>query len=343
MNAKINQGIKGKNINVHAHLMRMWEPEIEEKYKKYMPYLSRDPEGREVIMIKGHARTSIPHPEEMYDPIAIIREMDKNRIDIQALSIMPLFNYDIDPELAFHYCRMQNETIAKAVKDHPDRLAGLATVPLQDPKEAANELQRAMKELSMKGVEIGDEVNGHNLDWRQLWPFYEKAQELGVFILCHPSSLPAAERIAKYSLQSIIGFPTATTLAIATLILGGVLEDFPRLKFCFAHGGGFVPYQLGRLDRGFQVKAECREFIRKPPSEYFKLSYFDTITHSVSALEYLIKMVGSDRVVLGSDAPFDVADPDPVATVNQLEAISSAEKDKILGGNAVQLLRIGAD
>ena len=343
MTAGINKGNKTEAINVHAHLMGMWGPEMEERYKKFMHYLSRDPEGREVIIIKGQARTAIPRPEEMYKPMSIIQEMDKNKIDIQALSIMPLFNYDIDPELGINYCRMQNEAIAKAVKAHPDRLVGLATVPLQDPKEAANELQRAIKELSMKGVEIGNEVNGNNLDWRKLWPFYEKAQELDVFILCHPSSPPGAERMAKYGLQNLIGFPTATSLAIASLIFGGVLEDFPKLKFCFAHGGGFIPYQLGRLDRGFRVKPECREFIKKPPSEYFKLFYFDTITHSLPALEYLIKMVGSDRVVLGSDAPFDVADPDPVAMVSQLESISSAEKDKILGGNAAHLLRIGTD
>ncbi|MFH1756432.1 MAG: amidohydrolase family protein [Pseudomonadota bacterium] len=341
MTSIINKGMKTKVIDVHAHLMGMWGPEIEEKYKELMPYLSRDPDGREVIMIKGKPRTSIPHPEQIYKPTAIIQEMDKQRVDIKTLSIMPLFNYDADPDLAINYCRMQNEVLAKAVKAHPDRFVGLATVPLQDPQEAANELQRAMRELSMKGVEIGDGVNGNNLDWPKLWPFYEKAQELGAFILCHPSSPPGVERMAKYGLWNLIGFPTATSLAIASLIFGGVIEDFPRLKFCFAHGGGFVPYQIGRLDRGFRVRPDCREIIKNAPSEYFKLLYFDTITHYPPALEYLIKTVGSDHVLLGSDAPFDVADPDPVATISQLKSIPSKEKEKILGGNATKLLGIG--
>jgi len=341
MSRSIKKGMKSKVIDVHAHLMGMWGPEIGEKYKKLMPYLSLDSEGREVIMIKGKPRTSILHPEQMYKPTAIIQEMDKQGVDIRSLSIMPLFNYDADPELGVEYCRMQNEVLAKAVKAHPDRFVGLATVPLQEPQEAANELQRAMKELSMKGVEIGDGVNGNNLDWPRLWPFYEKAQELGAFILCHPSSPPGVERMAKYGLWNLIGFPTATSLAIASLIFGGVLEDFPKLKFCFAHGGGFVPYQLGRLDCGFRVRPDCREIIKKAPSEYFKLLYFDTITHYLPALEYLIKIVGSDHVLLGTDAPFDVADPDPVATVSQLKSIPSAEKEKILGGNAAKLLGIG--
>jgi aminocarboxymuconate-semialdehyde decarboxylase len=335
------RGMKTTVIDIHAHLMGMWGPEIEEKYKKLMPYISRGPDGREVIMIKGKPRTSIPHPENLYKPMAILQEMDKQRVDIKTLSIMPLFNYDADPDLAIHYCRMQNEVLAETVKAHPDRFIGLATVPLQDPKEAANELQRAMRELSMKGVEIGDGVNGNNLDWPKLWPFYEKAQELGAFILCHPSSPPGVERMEKYGLWNLIGFPTATSLAIASLIFGGVLEDFPRLRFCFVHGGGFVPYQLGRLDHGFRVRADCREIIKKTPSEYFNLLYFDTITHYTPALEYLIETVGSDHVLLGTDDPFDVADPDPVATVSRLKSIPSEEKEKILGGNAIKLLGIG--
>ncbi len=332
-----------KAIDVHAHLMGMWTPQIPEKYKKIMPSLARDSEGREVIMIKGKPRTSILDPEQMYNPEAIIREMDRQKVDLKCLSIMPLFNYDADPELGVEYSRMENEVLAEAVNAHSGRFVGLATVPLQEPRQAAQELQRAMKDLSLKGVEIGDEVNGNNLDWPKLWPFYEKAQELGAFILCHPSSPPGVERMAKYGLWNLIGFPTATSLAMASLIFGGVLEDFPRLKICFAHGGGFIPYQLGRLDHGFRVRPDCREVIKKKPSEYFKLLYFDTITHSVPALEYLIQTVGSDHVLLGTDAPFDVADPDPVGTVSQIKSIPSGEKEKILGGTAAELLGLSMD
>lgn len=327
-----------KTIDVHAHMIGLRNDQTEEKYREIMPSLGRDASGREVIMIRGQARYGLP--EKLYNPIAKIQEMDRTRVDIQALSIMPLFSYDLEPDGGAAYSRMQNEAIAKVVRAFPDRFVGLATVPLQAPKEAARELERAMKELNMKGVEISNDVNGKNLDWPELWPFYEKAQELGAFILFHPSNPPGADRMPKYHLGNLVGLPFATSLAVASIIFGGVLEDFPNLKFCFAHAGGFAPYQRGRWDHGYQVREDSKEIIRREPGEYFRLLYFDTITHYPPALEYLIQTAGSDHVLLGSDSPFDMADPDPVGTVTRLGSISSKEKEKIMRGNAAKLLGI---
>lgn len=306
MNANTRKKSGTKVIDVHAHMIALGGPETEKKYQDIMPYLFRDQSGRDVLMVRGQPRYLMP--EQLYKTDKKIKEMDQNKVDIQVLSIMPLFQYDLDPELGMVYSQMQNNALAKMVNGHPGRFIGLATVPLQNPKAAARELERSMKELGLKGVEISNSVNEKNLDWRDLWPFYEKAQELGAFILCHPSDAPGAERMPKYHLVNLVGFPSATTLAIASIIFGGVLEDFPRLKFCFGHAGGFAPYQRGRLDHGYQVRTECKEFIRKKPSEYFKLLTFDTITHYPPALEYLIKTVGCDNVLLGSDSPFDMAD-----------------------------------
>jgi aminocarboxymuconate-semialdehyde decarboxylase len=336
----MSKGTKIKVIDVHGHLMGLWTPEIDEKYRKYMPCLAKDAAGLEVLMIKGEPRYSISRPELMVDPSAIVRELDRTGVDMMALSIMPLFNYDLPLDLGIATSQMQNQAIANAVKAYPDRFVGLATVPLQDPREAAKELERAMKWPAMKGVEIATEVNGKNLDWRELWPFYEKAQELGAFILVHPHHPPGADRMKDYGLWNLLGFPTATSLAIGSIIFGGVLEDFPKLKFCFVHGGGFIPYQIGRLDWGFRVRPDCSAIIKKRPSEYFKLMYFDTITHYRPALEYLIATVGSDRIVVGTDAPFDVADPDPARTVRQLQSITASEKEKILGMTAARILGI---
>jgi aminocarboxymuconate-semialdehyde decarboxylase len=325
-----------KTIDVHAHMIGLRNDQTDEKYREIMAYLSRDENGREVFMVRGQVRYSLP--EQLFNPTAKIQEMDKTGVDIQALSIMPLFSYDLKPDLGVAYSRMQNEAIAKVVQAYPDRFVGLATVPLQAPREAARELERAMKELGMKGVEISNDVNGKNLDWPELWPFYEKAQELGAFILFHPANPPGAERMPKYHLGNLVGLPFATSLAIASIIFGGVLEDFPNLKFCFAHAGGFAPYQRGRWEHGYQVREDSKEIIRREPGIYFRLLYFDTITHYQPALEYLISTVGSDHVLLGSDSPFDMADPDPVGTVNRLESISSGEKEKIMRGNAAKLL-----
>jgi aminocarboxymuconate-semialdehyde decarboxylase len=178
------------------------------------------------------------------------------------------------------------------------------------------------------------------LDWPELWPFYARAEKLGAFLLVHPGVPPGVAQMKDYALFNLIGYPFVTSLAAASLIFGGVLEDFPRLKFCFAHGGGFLPYQRGRLEHGYRVKPECRRKIPRPPSDYVRLLYFDTVTHYLPALEYLIKTAGIDKVLMGSDYPFDVNDPDPVETVRRLESISSEGKRKIQGENAAGLLGI---
>ena len=331
-----------KAIDVHAHIILEKVEGVREEYRDFVPHVVRDSDGREFQSVKGRPRRLITEQYgHFYNPERRIRDMDDSDVDIQALSIIPsVFQYELNCEIGIGVSRAWNDLIVEVVKAYPDRFVGLATVPLQDPQAAANELERAMKQLKMKGAEIGTSVNGKNLDAPELWPFYKKAQELNAFIFVHPINVPGAEQMEKYHLGNLIGNPSATSLAIASLIFGGVLEKFPRLKLCFAHAGGFVPYQRGRFEHGYQVRSECKEKISKPPSEYFKLLYFDTIMHYGPALTYLIKSVGSDRVLLGSDYPFDMGDPYSPSSVNSLKTISSAEKRRVLGENAAKLLNI---
>ena len=333
------KGSKTKSIDVHAHIIPLKGGKSEGKYKDIWFRIYKDSFSRDVLSVKGMAPAVIS--EQLFNVDLRLKEMDDTNVDMQALSVMPpLIQYDIDPQLCMSYSRTLNDAIADVVRAHPDRFVGLGTVPLQAPKEAAKELERAMKELGMKGAQIVPDVNGRNFDWPKLWPFYEKAEELGAFILVHPTNPPGVERMPKYHLRNLIGNPLATTIAVASLIFGGVLKDFPKLKFCFSHAGGFAPYQRGRFEHGYKVRVECKEFIQKPPSEYFKLLYFDTITHSVPVLEFLAKNVGIEKVLLGSDYPFDMADPDPVATVNRMKRVTAADKKKILGKTAAKLLGI---
>lgn len=331
----------GKAIDVHAHFLNEKVEGVKKEYSDFVPHVIRDSAGREFQSVKG--RPLVPISEQyghIYKIEERIRDMDNSGVDIQAISVPPMYMSGFDREVGIEVSMAQNDGIAETVKAYPDRFVGLATVPLQDPNAAADELDRAMKHLGMKGVQIGTSVNDKNLDAPELWPFYKKAQELNAFILAHPINVQGAERMPKYHLSNLIGNPSATSLAIASLIFGGVLERFPRLKFCFAHAGGFVPYQRGRFEHGYQVRSECKEMISKPPSEYFKLLYFDTITHYGPALTYLIKSVGSDHVLLGSDYPYDMADFEPVSSVKSLKTISSAEKKRVIGENAAKLLNI---
>ena len=328
-------------IDVHAHFFNEKVAYATRKHSGSVPQLIRDSAGSEFLSVRGRPLTPISEKYgHIYNLEKRIRDMDGSGIGIQAISVPPAYMSGFDDVVVAEVSRILNDGIAEAVNTYPSRFVGLATVPIQCPKAAVEELERVMKQLGMKGVQIGTSVITKNLDDSELGPFYERAEELNCFILVHPTNVQGAERMPNYHLSNLIGNPSATSLAIASLIFGGVLEKFPRLIFCFAHAGGFIPYQIGRLDHGYQVRPECRAKISKPPSEYFKLLHFDTITHHEPALTYLIKSVGSDHVLLGSDYPYDMADFDPVSSVRGLETISSRDKKRVLWENAAKLLNI---
>src|SRR5437763_8960580 len=174
---------------------------------------------------------------------------------------------------------------------------------MQAPKLAADELRHAMGKLGLRGVHIGSNVAGKNLDDPELEPVWATAAELGAFILLHPINVAGADRLSSYYLTNLIGNPLDTTIAAACLVFSGVMERHPQLKICLAHGGGFVPYQAGRLVHGWQVRTEPKRKLTKPPTDSLKRFYFDTIVHSKEALEFLVDTAGADQVLLGSDYP----------------------------------------
>jgi aminocarboxymuconate-semialdehyde decarboxylase len=189
-------------------------------------------------------------------------------------------------------------------------------------------------------VEILSNVDGRDLDAPQLIPFFKAVEALDVPIFIHPSKVAGVDRMKKYYLDNLVGIPLDTTLAAAHLVFGGVLEKCPNVKFCLSHGGGYVPYQRGRWEHGYEVRPEGKAVIQKLPSHYIPLLYFDTITHFLPALEYLVSSVGADRVVMGTDYPYDMGDATPVATVKSLKKVSAEDKKKILGGNAQRLFKV---
>ncbi len=274
----------------------------------------------------------------LWDAEQRLRDMDARGVDVQVLApTVFTFFYDREPALGLPSAALQNDEIAAEIKRHPDRFLGLAGVPLQAPELAARELERAMMKLGLRGAMIGTNVRGRNLDDPALEPFWATAEKLGAFIFIHPHAGAAAERLGSYYLKNLVGLPFETTVAGASLVFGGVLERHPMLKVCLSHGGGFLPYQAGRFRHGHDVRPEPKINLKHDPQESIGRLLYDTILHSKETLEFLIGSVGPERVLLGSDYPFDMGNLDCVARVQAL-AISAEDRVLILGGYAARML-----
>ncbi|UUR09360.1 amidohydrolase family protein [Sphingomonas glaciei] len=265
-----------------------------------------------------------------------IADMDRLGIDLQALSPSPgQYHYHADPETGRAAAQAVNDGIAEAVAGNPDRFVGMGTVPLQDVGMAVTELRRCVRELDLRGVEISSNVNGVDLHDPRFKPFWAAAEELGLLVFLHPLGFTHGQRMSEYYFNNLIGNPLESTLAVGHLIFGGVLDRFPGLKICVAHGGGYLPGYWGRMDHGWRARADCSEHCLHEPSSYLRQLYFDTLVFDPDQLASLVRTHGADRLCLGSDYPFDMAEPDPVGFHAQL---SEDDQAKILGSNAASLL-----
>jgi len=326
-----------RTIDVHAHilteemirLMRSEAPSV-------APQLRRLDDRSAVLEVAGI--TQRPFPREAWDLEWRFRDMEKYRVDIQVLSNGPqTFLYEQEASVAATFAEIQNDQIADLVRQHPNRFQGLATLPMQTPERAAEELRRAMGSRGLRGAHIGSNVQGRNLDDQSLEPVWAVAHEFGAFVLVHPHKIAAGDRLKPYYFKNLIGNPLETTIAAASLVFGGVLKRYPGINFCFSHGGGFVPYQAGRFIHGWTVRPEPKQFLDKGPSESLGRLYYDTILHSEAALQFLIASAGAARVLLGSDYPFDMGYFDGVRQVRSL-SISESDQALILGDSARALL-----
>lgn len=223
--------------------------------------------------------------------------------------------------------------------DNPDRFSTLGTVPLQSAKAAAAELEHAVVELGMVGVEIASNVNGITLGRLDLDPFWEVANATRCLILLHPYEPLRGVDLSEYWLHNMVGRPAESTVSIGQLLFSGVLERFPDLVVCLVHGGGFLPYQLGRFDKGYEaVPEETTSRISSAPSEFARRLYYDSLVHSPTALEFLVRTVGADHVVVGSDYPYEMHDPQPVESVRSATGLTPPEIDQILTGNIERII-----
>jgi len=281
--------------------------------------------------------------DALRDPEKKIRDMDEKGIGIYILSSTPFaFFYEVENDLAVELARYHNDQLSEMVKKHPDRFAAVATLPLQGPSEAVKELERAVKNLGLRGVEIGSNVAKRELGDEKFWPIYEALQDLDVPMFIHPHHVAGLDRLMDFYLNNLIGNPLDTTIAATRLIFSGTIEKFPKLKVVLAHGGGQFPFIFGRIEHGYHVRPEPKEKVHQPPRAHLKNLYFDTITHNVDALRYLIAFAGVDHVLMGSDYPYDMGDPNPVQTVSKLSKIKAADRRKIMRENAIALFGLKA-
>ncbi len=275
---------------------------------------------------------------EFFDQEAKLRHMDGLGIDLSILSVVPLWLFHwTAAEEAEYFCTRANDWLA-GFSSGSDRLLGMATVPLQAPEAAASELRRAQT-LGLRGVQIGTTVNGVPLDNERFAPFFRAAEELRMPVTIHPCYSGKPPPFTDFYMKNLIGNPLGTATAASRLILSGFLDRHPQLEVILVHAGGFMPYQIGRLDHGYRVRGEAHEHIDQPPSSYLRRFHYDTITHAAAPLRFLIDLVGEDRVVLGTDIPFDMADVEFERIMKDV-GLASDVATVIESGNASRLFNI---
>jgi aminocarboxymuconate-semialdehyde decarboxylase len=277
-----------------------------------------------------------PFPRGGWDVEHRFGDLDAAEIDVQVLSATPqTYFYDQEAALAATTAAIQNDQIAKLVKAYPDRFLGIATLPMQAPERAAEELRRAVRTLGLRGAMIGSNVHGKNLDDPSFEPLWAAASELGVMLQIHPVNVAGVDRLRSYYLNNLIGNPLDTTIAAACLVFGGVLERHPGLNVLLVHGGGFVPYQAGRWVHGWKVRPEPQVNVKQSPGALIDRFYYDTILHAQQQLEFLVGSAGPARVMLGSDYPYDMGTGECVRQVKAL-MVPDDEKAAVLSGNALK-------
>jgi len=325
------------NIDLHSHFFPVEALQNPGKFENRAPKLVLE-NGKLSVTSQIGFRPSMD--AGAYDPVARIKALDEMKIDMQAISPSPiLLFYWEEAAVAAHFSRKQNEAIQDVVKKHPDRFVGFGSVPLQSVAESIA-IAREANSMGLKGLEIGNAVGDKPLDDPSFEPFFQVAQELDLLLFVHPleGGLDADDPLSPI-LGNVLQFTYRTTMMVERMILKGMFEKYPNLRLCFSHGGGLFAFNIWRLDHSYGLRPELKKVISRKPSDYLKQLYFDSIVHSVLALQYLVQVVGADRVVVGTDYPMGMGDFDSIAKVMQLE-LSAEERELILGGNAKKSLQL---
>jgi aminocarboxymuconate-semialdehyde decarboxylase len=297
--------------------------------------LVRDAEGRTLIEYPGDYNVVVHGHRSLEERVAV---MDREGIDVQAYSLTTPGLHIESAERGAELARIVNDAFAEGAERFPGRFAPLAALPLQDPAAAVKEADRALNELGLNGVLLFSHVNDRHLDDPAYLPLFELLENAGKPIFIHPTSPRRLEGIEEYRLTAILGFLFDTTTAVARIIFSGLLERHPRLVFVLGHLGGTLPYLVERMDRGFTAYTECQAHITKPPSEYLREMYLDTVNFQPYALRMALGLMGPDRLVLGTDFPHEVGDVGRAVRAVRGLGLAGEEEAAVLGGTAGRLL-----
>jgi aminocarboxymuconate-semialdehyde decarboxylase len=324
-------------VDLHSHFFPIEALKNPGKYEHRAPKIVLD-KGK--LSVTSQIGTRAGLGAGAYDPVARMKALDEMGIDVQAISPSPiLLFYWEEPAVAAHFSRKQNEAIQSVMQKHPDRFVGFGSVPLQSITDAIAIAAEA-KGMGLKGLEIGNAVGDKPLDDPGFEPFFDAVQALDLLLFVHPleGDVDADDPLSGI-LGNVLQFTFRTTLMIERMILKGMFEKYPNLHLCLSHGGGLLAFNIWRLDHSYQLRPELQKIIPRKPSEYLHKLYFDSIVHSVAALQYLVQVVGTDRVVVGTDYPMAMGDFESVSKVKQL-ALAHGEREKILGDNAARALNL---
>ena len=287
----------------------------------------------------GPDEGELENPKNRWDPARRVEEMDRLGVDVQLVSPTDCFyQYRLPPATTAAIATDCNDEVAEMVRDRPDRFMGLGTLPLQDIDLAIREMERSIGELGLRGFMIDDHVNGQTYDHPTFGPFWASAERLKAFILVHqgrPTSV--TYRIRDYFLPNSIGNLVDRTITFSALVYGGVMDRFPGLTICLGHAGGYVPYAVDRLDKGWSAFPDSRGATRDRPSTYLRRFYYDTVTYTDRNLQFLLDVVGADRVLFGTDWPAPMVVEDPVRRIETSDRLDDAERGVILRDNAARI------
>ncbi|MBE4747272.1 amidohydrolase [Corallococcus sp. ZKHCc1 1396] len=327
-------------VDIHTHLLPPQMPRFAERFG-YGGFITLDHHAPcRARMLRDDGKFFREIESNCWDPKQRVVECDAHGVQVQVLSTVPvLFSYWAKPEHGLEVARFLNDHLAGAVATAPRRFVGLGTVPLQSTDMAVKELERCVRTLGFAGVQIGSHVNDLNLSDPALFPFFQAASDLGAAVFVHPWDMMGEAKMAKYWLPWLVGMPAEVSLAICSLIFGGVMERLPKLRLAFAHGGGAFPGTIGRIQHGFEVRPDLVA-VDNPvaPRDYLGRFWVDSLVHDAEALRAIVKLFGADKVALGSDYPFPLGEDRPGTLIESLTDLETPVRERLLFRNALEWL-----